>query len=85
MSRYVLVAGKRSTIADPSIVLSRSGVEILDRTANQAFLFEADDAAIAAIRAALPGCTISPEVVHPPPIPVQPTRVGAAIRETLTA
>ena len=70
MSRYVLVAGKRrSTVADPGDVLDRPGVKVIDRTANQAFLFEADDSAIEAIRADLPGCTISPEVVHPPPTP----------------
>ena len=75
MSRYVLIVGKRqSTIADPGDVLNRPGVRIIDRTANQAFLFEADDSVIAAICADLPGCTISPEVVHPPLLPAYSAR-----------
>ena len=83
MSRYVLFAAKRHPAPDPREVLDRPGVQILDETSERAFLFEADDAVVVSIRAALPDCTVSPEVAHPPPAPVRPSRPSVRTTDTL--
>ena len=71
--RYVLFhPAIASNPAELARVLSRPGLEIIDRTAQRAFLVRATPAIIDDLRRELTGWTIAEEQIHPPPAPAPP-------------